>query len=373
MRKFLPLALLILVLSSGCTVPILDIDIPGLPDIPGFGPTVVQDEHDVIVIKSFEAVPEEIDAGQTTKLVAYIQNVGDSTVNNVDVDLYDYCQGLFTPRVLTCGPEEIPVTGDTQGTTKCRIGRMLPGEIVPVIWSVCQNRADPIKVKTVCPPNGMKMSVRYSYETNSLTTISLMSLEEMQREMIERTYSSTESYISLGQGPIKPIITVEDKQPVPVFSVYPGGDLTNANVPDARTVLMLQLKNMGSGQLDTKVERTMTNGQKREVIGISGANIKVNGIGSNEDLKPLTPTTAENITCLFADDGSGVLNNWVSWDKEIVRLIGKESSPYYCRIDLAALKGQVTTETTRKVDVSVKYDYLLTRSVLVTISPKIAG
>ncbi len=369
MKKFLPLIVLLLVFSSGCTVPILNIQIPGLPDLPGFGPTVVQHEHDILVIKSFEAVPDEIDAGQTSKLVAYIQNVGDATIPNVHVDLYDYCEGLFTPRVLTCGPEQRAVTLGTQGDTECDIARILPGEIVPIIWSVCQNRADPVKVRTVCPPDGMKMSVKYKYTTTSITTVSLMSLSEMQRELIERTYTTTESYIALGQGPIKPIITVEDKQPVPVFTVNPGDSpLTNPNVPDSRTVLKLQLKNMGSGRLETKTDG---------ILGISGKNIKITGIGSNYDLKPIDPdvkgdANEEDITCLFAPNGEGVKGNENKWDKEVVRLIGKESSPYFCRIDLSTLKDKVSSRTTRQVTVTVKdYEYMLTKNVFLTISPKI--
>ena len=394
MRKLVPILVLLLVFSSGCTVPILNIQIPGLPDIPGFGDTVVQHENDIIIIDSFEAYPDEIDAGGTTKLVAYIENVGDATVENVQVDLFDYCQGLFTPRVLTCGPEELPILpGDDptspghQGYTKCQIERILPKQKVPVMWSVCQNRADPLKVRTVCPPDGMKMSVRYEYTTSAITTISFMSLSEMQRQMIERTYDTTNSYIGLGQGPIKPMLTVEDKQPIPVFTVLPENPgYTNSNVNDARTVLMLQLKNMGSGQLDSKVSVPIENsdGKTREVVAISGANITVSGIGkkgtdptkgSYFNLKPITPTSEESVTCLFAEDGSGVLNdaNGGTWDKEVVRLVGKESSPYYCKIDVSELVGDVTTELTRKVDVQVKYDYLLTKNVFVTVNPKIAA
>ena len=369
MRMFLPICVLLLVVSSGCTVPILNIDLPGLPDIPGFGDTVVQQEHDVIVINSFDAYPDEIDAGGTTKLIAYIQNIGDADVYNVQVDLFDYCQGLFTPRLLTCGPEEYQVlAGDNpdtpgyQGYTKCNIKRILSKQIVPVIWSVCQNRAEAVKVKTVCPPDGMKMSVRYNYTTTSLTTIQFISLEEMQRQMIERTYDTTNSYISLGQGPIKPVVTVEDKQPIPVFSVNPGGLNTNQGVPDARTVLKLQLKNMGSGQLDTKVPVTMESGGTRDVVGIKESSVKVS---LTDDVKPIdTKDEPMSDACYFMSS---------AWGDDVVRLVGKESSPYYCKIDVASLKGSVTTETSRVIRASVSYDYLLTKNVFVTVNPKIAA
>jgi len=371
MKNFLPVALVLVALSSGCTIPGLGLEIPGLPDIPGLGgPTVVQYEHDIIIIKSLEAVPNEIDSGQTAKILAYIENRGDKTVNGVEVDLYDYCKGLFTPKVITCPGQ---ATLDVQDQTKCVIDRMLPGEIVPVIWTVCQNRADPVKVRTVCPSDGMKMLVRYPYSTTSLTTISLISLEEMQRELIERTYASEESYIAVGQGPIKPYLTVEDKQPVPVFDILPGSSSTNENVLNARTVLKLQMKNMGSGQLDTKVTDPKTG---KTVIAISGSSVVVRGIGSTEDLRPVTPSSKqdeEDVTCIFAEDGSGSTGGKADWDDEIIRFVGKETSPYYCKVQLSHLKPIVGKTTSRIVRVDVDYSYVLTKNVMLTIDPKIVG
>jgi hypothetical protein len=365
MKRFLPMALVLVALSSGCTIPMLGIEIPGIPDIPGLGgATVVQYEHDILVIKSLEAVPTEIDAGQTAKIIAYIENIGDQPVGSVEepviVELYDYCEGLFTPRLLTCGDQQFAVTASTQGTTRCELTRMLPGEIVPVIWSVCQNRAPPVKVRTVCPPNGMKMLVRYAYTTPAVTTISLISLEEMQRELIERTYVSEESYIALGQGPIKPYLTVDDKQPVPVFDIAPGSSLTNPDVPNARTVLKFQLKNMGSGQLDTKVTQTTNTGGTRTVIGVPGYNITFTGIGSSNDLTPFP----DKNDCLIAND---------EWDNEVVKFVGKESSAYYCKVALSPLKGDVERTTTRHIQSEVSYDYILTKNVMITVNPKITG
>jgi len=349
MKKFLPIMLVFVALSSGCTIPILNIDIPGLG-----GPTVVQYEHDIVIIKSLEVVPNEIDAGQTAKVLAYIENRGDKKVGPVYVDLYDYCKGLLTPKVLTCGNKQV---SSTQGKTKCTIDEMLPGEIITVMWSVCQNRADAVKVRTVCPSDGLKVLVRYPYETTSLTTISLISLSEMQREMIERTYKPVESYIAVGQGPIKPYLTVEDKQPVPVFDIMPDTSQTNSGVTNARTLLKLQLKNMGSGQLAS----TANNGQST-IAGIPGSKVVVGGIGGIGNAK--SDLVADTSNCKFAD---------ASWNSEILRFVGKETSPYYCEIDLSGLAGKVERTTTRHITVDVNYTYVITKSALLTINPKIAG
>ena len=378
MKKFIPLALFLVILSSGCTIPGLGVEIPGLPSIPGlWGPTIVQYEHDIVVIKSLEAVPSEIDAGQTAKILAYIENRGDKKVTGVHVELYDYCEGLFIPKLIMCGNQNVDIR---QGTTVCPIEEMLPGEIVPVMWTVCQNKAEAVKVRTICPPDGMKVLVRYPYETTSLTTISLISLEEMQREIIERAYRPTESYIAVGQGPIKPYLTVEDRQPVPVFDIQPGVRIptedgsgfiqsTNVGVPSARTVLKLQLKNMGTGQLDTKVP----DASGREVIGIPGGKgekgIVVTGIslttGGKYDLVAADPAGTE---CIFANSDIGS-----AWGNTIVRFVGRETSPYYCKVELSHLKDKVHRTTSRHIRVDIKYDYIITRNVILTVNPKIIG
>jgi archaellum component FlaG (FlaF/FlaG flagellin family) len=334
MKKLTPLALILVLLGSGCTVPILNIQIPGLPDIPGFGgPTVVQYEHDIIIIESLQAIPAEIDAGQTTKLVAYIKNIGDKTIDKtVTVNLYDYCQGLFkTPKVM-CGGQET-------SSTKCEIGKMLPSEIVRISWTLEQDDNNPVKLRTVCPPDGMKVSVEYDYTTTGLSTISFISKAELERTLEERKQMSTNSYIVMGQGPIKPFLTVQDKQPVPVYK-------------DARTMLQLVIKNMGSGQLNSKFTEANT-----EFVGLpKGSSIEVVGIGGSSDLKPLSSAQSD---CKI----EGKV-------QENVRLIGKESPPLQCRIDLSNLDGRITKTGTRHLEVTVNYKYMFTKSVNVVVNPK---
>ncbi|UCD03124.1 MAG: hypothetical protein JSV63_00620 [Candidatus Aenigmatarchaeota archaeon] len=388
MNRLVPLALFVVVLTSGCTVPILGIDIP----IPFLGGDVVeQDVNDVIVIRSLEAIPNEVDSGGVSRIVAGIENVGNRIIGGeegVRVELFDYCEGLFTPKVIACpggsveGRAERQMILGEQESTVCILDKILPGEIVPVMWTVCQNRADPVKVRTVCPENGMKVLVRYKYDTNSVTTVSLISLSEMQRQMIERTYRPTNSYISVGTGPIKPYLTVEDMQPVPVFDIMPGHEITDPegrvtsgtdpNVLNARTVLKLQLKNLGSGQLDTKVRGE---GYSQPVIGILGSQIEVIGIGEpGDDLQPVK-AEGDDITCIFDPGDAGIgPQSSENWNNKVIRFVGDESSPFHCQIDLSPLRGQVSMETTRLLRVNVKdYDYVITKSVLLTVNPKIAA
>jgi len=346
MKELLPFLLILVVLGSGCTVPVLNIDIPGLPDIPGFGgATVVQYEHDMVVITSLEAIPAEVDAGQTVRLLAYIENRGDKPIDNVVVDLYDYCQGLFEPKVTTC-------TGAKDSSKPmCTITRLLAKQTLPVAWTLSQ-KGDPVKLKTICPPDGMKVSVTYPYTTSSLTTISLIGKDELDRTLEERTFKSTESYIVLGPGPIKPMITVDDKQPIPVFK-------------DARTVLAFQISNRGSGRLVSTVTEPAPAGSPAGTpaqtthIGISKAKVAIKGIGTGQG--DLEPATGPDAMC-FAEGGSL---------KEDVRLIGKDSSKTLCKIDLSGLENDVTKTASKHVEAEVSYDYAFTRSVVVTVNPKI--
>jgi hypothetical protein len=330
MKKLLPFMLVFVVLSSGCTIPVLNIEIPGLPEIPGFGgPTVVQYEHDIVIMTSLEAVPNEIDAGQSAKLITYVNNKGDKPVENVVVELYDYCSGLFTPEITTCRDNKA-------GPTKCEIKKLLAGQTIPVVWTLKQEGE--VKLKTICPPDGMKVLVKYPYKTSSLTTISFISETELQRSLEERTYKTTASYIVTGQGPIKPYITVEDKQPVPVFK-------------GARTVLALQVSNKGTGQLASEASKDNT-----KIIAIPRANVKITNLDSGGELKPADD-------CPFKSGSPD----------DDVRLIGKDSSKMICKVDISSLDGKVTKTTTKHVEVSVEYEYIFTKSVPITVNPKVTG
>lgn len=322
MNKTLPFMLIFVVLGSGCTIPILNIEIPGLPDIPGFGgPTVVEYEHDIMVIKSLEAVPAEIDAGQTTKIIVYAENLGDVKLSGVKIELYDYCKGLFAIGDVKCGSDN---TAD-KDNTECTIKEILPSQIVPIVWTLKQEGE--VKLRTVCPPDGIKVLVNYKKETDSLTTISFISEEELERTLEQRTFRETNSYIVAGEGPIKPEIIVDDKQPIPVFS-------------GARTVLALQIRNKGFGQPEPRTIKII------EVKGLEDGGLK-----TEDDCK------------IVKTEGN-----------EYITLIGKESSKILCKLDLD-LSGldSIRKTATRHVEIKIRYRYIFTKSVMVTVNPKISG
>ena len=340
MKHFLPLALVLVALSSGCTVPFLNIEIPGLPDLPGWGgPQVVQYEHDILIIEGLQAIPAEIDAGQTTKIIAHVKNIGDRILDDndgpIEIELYDYCQGLFKIERVKCS------TGTASADqTSCNFKEILKDETVRIEWTLEQYDTKPVQLKTICPPDGVKVSVKYAYTTSSLTTVSFISEAELERTIEERAIKSTDSYIVVGQGPIKPYITVEDKQPIPVYD-------------GARTILQLKIKNLGTGDLNNEHD----DGTGNKLIYLEGKDITVSGIEQNGDLSPISGE------CEFASS---------TWDKQ-VRLIGKESANYICKVDLSKLDGKVTKTATRHVEATVKYKYIFTKAVQVVVNPKIVG
>jgi len=328
MKMFLPIALIIVVLSSGCTIPGIG-DIPGLSSISSLfgGGQVIQYEHDILVIKSLEAIPSEIDAGQNTRIIAYVQNVGDNVIpqngvtGSIEIELYDYCKGLFTPKVTTCGSD-----GAIEGNAKCKLDKILPGEIVPVAWTLEQDTGTEIPLRTICPPDGVKVLVKYPYRTNALTTISFITDEELDRSLEQREYWQVGDYIVSGQGPLKPFITVEDKQPIPVFE-------------DARTVVALQFKNMGTGY-------PLTDDTNKIEYTISG--LSENGLKT------------DSVECA------------VQSGTEDVRIIGKESQKFICKLDVSGIDDGLLKRGTRVLEATATYTYIFTKSVLVTINPKIA-
>jgi hypothetical protein len=101
------------------------------------------------------------------------------------------------------------------------------------------------------------------------------------------------------------------------------------------------------------------------MVAVLGSSIEIKGLDSTSGLEPITsgPGSDEE-GCLFA---SG------EWSSEEVRFIGTSSPPYLCRIDLSGLQDAVTKTATRHVEVSVEYDYLFTKSVKVTVNPKITS
>lgn len=315
-QALLILPILLIILTSGCTM-------PGGFCIPGLtcGATV-EETHDVIVIESLQALPNNVPPGGTIQLVAIVSNKADmnaeiKTIDEVQVELYDYCSGLFE------------VTGDLKKTEE----NFLRGEKRQVEWTLKAKPKSQVPVKTEC---NLRILARYKYSTTSITTLHLIDYTEMQRRINEGTYSEVGSYISVGYGPIKPYIRVEGTQPIPVTDDEIG------------TTLSFQIINRGNGFLSA---------QNGEVPATGAAITKENNGIKISGLDTFTENVAKKI-----NECNKII------PKEGLKLIKGESTKIPCT--LQGNFGKVPVESTKTLKAEVNdYYYEFRDSIKVTVEP----
>jgi hypothetical protein len=180
----------------------------------------------------------------------------------------------------------------------------------------------------------MKALARYPFSTTSITTIELINHKELQQQIEQGTLKPVESYIIRGEGPVKPILTVEDKQPVAIT-----GDDQN---PRGTTVVALQIENTGSGFLkDGEISK--------EKIRIDFRTDKI---------KP-----QEGGECTLEEIGNNVYR-----PKEDVVFIRDKSPKLFCVLEITEYVPKITTNT---ITVTITdYEYEVRASEKVTVEPK---
>jgi hypothetical protein len=329
----LPTILLLVVPVSGCT------GIPGLEGlcIPGFGTCgqTVEYENDVLVITTLDAVPSTISTGQQFRLSAWIENRGGETVPQKDfssipvkIRLYDACEGLFKSIKVTC-PEKEETEGDS-----CEIEDILPKQKVPIFWTLTAYDEKKIPLQTSC---NLKVYVQYPYRTKSITSITFVDYVEYQRMINEGKFSVITSYITEGYGPIKPYLTSEDQQPIPV-----------RNGQESTTTIAFQIKNKGSGFLAS----LSSDGEVKLVteIKIPSKNIEISS-SSGESGDKITEEIRQNVAALGD-----------------IQLIGKESPKQHFTIK-TPYDNRIEKIATYYVSSSVDYMYEFRKEIKVTIKP----
>ena len=311
MRQFLLVVpIMFTILVSGCT------SLPGGFCIPGLtcGTTVTKTD-DIIVIESIQALPDNVPPDGTIKLVAIVSNVADvdAEIKNIPVTvvLYDYCQGLFK------------LVKGANGKIKPEIKlNLLRGEKAQVEWTLQALGKDQVSVETECT---LKILARYPYATRSISTLHLIDYTEMQRRISEGTYKEVGSYQSIGYGPIKPYITVEGTQPIPV-----EGNKIN-------TVLSLQVKNQGNGFLTTESGTTTATGPL-----------------ITEDMLKITALSQESVAVKIKDQLDTCITEFFK-DKTVkgLKLIKGETTKIMCTITPEIDAGNVPVESTKLIQASV--------------------
>jgi hypothetical protein len=327
-KPLLILPIMLTLLVSGCTTP----DV--LCFIPGLCGQVVEETHDVIVIESLQALPNNVPPEGTIRLVAIVSNVADvdaeiTKLDNIQVELYDYCEGLFSK------------ISDAKQTIN-----LLRGEKQQVEWTLQALPRTQVPVKTECT---LKVRAKYPYTTKSITTLHLIDYAEMQRRINEGTYKEIGSYTSVGYGPIKPYITVEGTQPIPVED------------NKINTVLSLQIKNRGKGFLSTE----------NDTIDSTGPTIKD---------KQILLDAQDKDSMKIKDKLEGCIDNYMKANSNELKLIKGESTKIMCTFSDDFEIGKVPVESTKTIQASIGkvengkpvngYWYEFRKEIKVTVEPK---
>jgi len=316
--------------------------------LPGLCGGKTEFAHDVIVIKSLEALPNRVAPGQQIKLQSYIENRGNERVDDIEVVLYDTC-GLFSKVVPECpGGKKI-----TERGVGCKI-ELLPLQTKPVSWNLVSDKN--IRILSRCD---LKIYARYTYTTESVTSITLIDYREYQKLLDEGKLKSRGSYITEGYGPVKPYLTVEEQQPVPVGDE--GGIIT----------LGFQIKNRGSGFLSEGNEIKFDWQGECDPSRLSSGTICMKatkmGRGGKYDI------------VYRAGNGKGDVYSGLKecleehFKKEgKIALIKGESPKIICPIPLPKPQEvNLPKESTIHVTTAIKYTYEFRREVRVTVEPKI--
>jgi len=311
-----PMLLLVLAVS-GCTIPGTDITIP----IPGLGGGTTDYTHDIIIIKSMQAVPATtIKAGQTLTLYADLQNMQDperaagSQVEDIEIELYDYCTNLFT--------------GEPKPNEDCsKKFDMSPQEIKTCSWELT-----PREDLMLITPCELKVKVTYEHSTKTVTSITFIDSDELGGRIRRGEPWQIGGSTTRGYGPVKTYLEVETQQPVPDADSGEG----------ASASISMKIRNVGQGYI------------KDSAIIADDDHFSIK-LPDELDWK-------DNEKCMFETqkikiDGS---------DTDVIKIIRKESTPKFCKIG----SPYVEIEQTYDMNAEVTYDYEFRKNIRIQIEPR---
>lgn len=245
MKKFLILALVLIVVVSGC------IEMPDfLQNI--FGrPEVTELPPDVIVVENIKTLPSPpVNAGDLFTITFEIVNKDENKDMNVDVELFDY--GL-------CKPQGILLTDWTElGGVYSKTYDLSPLETDFIEWSFKAPENKEIAYLTAkCP---IRFKVSYDYDSTSQIVVGVINQSERMRRL---RAGQTISFIpnqTVGRGPVKIYFDFGASLPVVNNSVLP----VFLTVEDKGTGL---LEKIGEGNLSLKVPSNFTKTDPCEKFG----------------------------------------------------------------------------------------------------------
>jgi len=263
----------------------------------------------------------------------------------VKIKLYDACEGLFKSIQVTC-PDQSGTLTTSAGVTgvECSITNILPKQKIPVFWTLIANDKDKIPLETSC---NLKVYVQYPYKTRSITSITFVDYVEYQRQLNEGKFTPITSYITEGYGPIKPYLTVEDQQPIPV-----------KNGVASTTTLAFQFKNKGSGFLAGSVGTTAGDYDYPTLTTSSTPAIPASAI-----------TIESNVGSGSGDYAiKGEILSAIRGQTQPFQFIGRETPKFFFTIPTPS-NNKIEKVATYHVTTSVTYLYEFRKEMKITIKP----
>jgi hypothetical protein len=373
MKRILITTALILVLyTSGCTVPYLNIEIPFLPDIfPGM--QVKEQTHDIIAIESLQAIPSaSVRSGQSVRLRAVVKNLQKPEYEKIQVKiiLFNDCGLFYDVKTEFCSGSQTSIEDPGAGVSGC-ITTMYPQSTALVEWRLITKD---VNVETTC---NVGILAQYNYKTYSTGSVTFVNKAELERLVSEGKSFSETGIATIGEGPVKPYIEVLS-QPI-VIDTDPG------NQDPGSGIMSLYIENKGSGLLDisesgaregnlvfgcdnfdqsnllmqTGVQQTkqmcldITGGLKGEFAGMTEEKIIAK---KGESKMTIKQCIQEH---LKTPEG-----------KYSVSFIGKKTPKYSCSVTASNI-DEIKQEKTYQITAEVGYSYKFTKEIALTVSPKI--
>jgi hypothetical protein len=355
-------ALFVAVLTSGCTVPGLNVEIPFIPDFFG-GTTVNVQTADIVTIDRLDVLPSStVRSGQSISLRAVVKNLQKpeyDAVPGIVIGLYNDC-GIFDVKGEFCSGSTAPETKD--GMSQCTV-KMYPQSTALVEWKLT---AKDVNVDTPCKIGVM---AKYDYITYSTTSVTFINKAELERLVAEgKSYSETGT-LSIGEGPVKPYIEVPN-QPIVIDSAA-GVDPKKAG----GGIMNFWIENKGSGILDLQ---SPSSGNVNFSFDTPNAKIGIMYLQINSSAA--SGGKAENILAFKGSD-TDLIQECVKSHLEnagtagapktySINFIGKSTPKYSCAITINDPK-LVKQETTYQIMAKIWYDYKFTKETTITVQPQI--
>jgi hypothetical protein len=362
MKKVLALAALFLVVfSSGCTVPGLNIEIPFLPDIFG-GMNVKEQTSDIISIDSLSAIPSAtVRSGQSIHLRAVVKNLQKpeyKAVDGVVIGLYNDC-GMFKVNGDLCSGSQPPALNRESGMFECTV-KMYPQSTALVEWTLVAND---INVETPCKIGVM---AKYDYITYSTTSVTFINKAELERIVAEGKSFSQTGTASIGEGPVKPYIEVLS-QPI-VIDTQAGSNVKNIG----SGIMTFWIENKGSGIIELldsskgNVVFYTGNPPSRESTYLGKIYIKLSSTATSVG-EGIMAVNSQDLKYQIQECMKEHLKNGNIYS---INFIGKSTPKYSCSITVNNAQS-VKQESTYQIMAEVWYDYKFTKETTITVQPKI--